>query len=110
LTELTSTAEDEEDGAPLAVGSPLSVGAAGSADVAPVVGAGVGVEDAVVVDSCGSELGFDLLSDIIVCTAYAIASASTTPRPIAIFFCFSAFALAASAGFFRATFLSSRAD
>ena len=43
------------------------------------------------------------LSAIIVCTAYAPASASTTTRPIAIFFCFSAFALAASATFLRAT-------
>src|SRR5262249_30287889 len=108
LTELTRTALDEEGVDPVAVGSPLSVGATGSADVAPV-GAGAGVDDAVVA-SCGSELGFGLLSDIIVCTAYAIASASTTPRPIAIFFCFAALALAASAGFFRATFLSSRAD
>jgi len=46
----------------------------------------------------------------IVCTAYAIASASTTPRPIAIFFCLAAFSLAVSAAFLRATSCSFLAD
>jgi hypothetical protein len=90
-------------GAAAALGSgALSVGAAGSA----ALGVGAGVADPVVLTAAGS--GFDdpplELSDVIVCTAYAIAAASTTTRPIAIFFCFCAFALAASATFFlRAT-------
>jgi hypothetical protein len=87
----------------------LSDGAAGSA--VPVLGAGV-AGAAVVPAAAGS--GFDAplpFSDIIVCTAYAIASARTATRPIAIFFCFCAFALAASATvLFRATSFSSRAD
>src|ERR1700730_9559623 len=82
---------------------PLSVGAAGSGVVA--VGAGAGVDPVV---ETAATCGFAAapppeLSAIIVCTAYAPASASTTTRPIAIFFCFSAFALAASATFLRAT-------
>ena len=82
--------------------APPSVGAAGSAD--GVAAAGAGVTDAVVsAATCGFDAALLLFIAIIVCTAYAIASASTTPRPITIFFCFSAFALAASATFFRAT-------
>jgi hypothetical protein len=101
-----STSCDEPLGtaAVVEVGSPpLSVGAAGSGVVA--VGAGAGVEPVV---ETAATCGFDdalppELSDIIVCTAYAPASASKTMSPIAIFFCFSAFALAASATFLRAT-------
>ena len=80
------------------------LGAAGSAD--GVVAAGVGVTEAVVVAfgsaACGRAEGLPPPMPIIVCTAYAIARASTTPRPIAIFFCFAAFSLAVSAAFFRA--------
>jgi hypothetical protein len=100
-----STSCDEPLGvaAVVFVGSePPSVGAAGSGVVA--VGA-TGVEPVVeTAPTCGfdDELPPEL-SDIIVCTAYAPAAASTTMSPIAIFFCFSAFALAASATFLRAT-------
>src|SRR5204863_9168044 len=81
------------------------LGAAGSA--AGVVAAGVGVTDAVVVAvgpaACGRAEGLPPPMRIIVCTASAIPSAATTPRPIAVFFCFAAFSLAVSAAFFRAT-------
>src|SRR5581483_5790687 len=83
---------------PVAAAAP-SVGADGSADG---VGVAVGVVGDATAAGCGRDDGFPLLSDIIVCTAYAIASARTTPSTIAIFFCFSAFALAASATFLRA--------
>ena len=100
-----STSCDEPFGA-AAVGSvgsaPLSVGAAGSGVVA--AGAATGVDPVVKTATCGfADAPPPELSDIIVCTAYAPASASSTMRPIAIFFCFSAFALAASATFLRAT-------
>jgi hypothetical protein len=91
---------------------PPSVGATGSGVV--VVEAGTGVAgDPVVPTAAGCGFEDDVLlplSAIIVCTAYAIAAASNTPRPIAIFFCFCAFALAASATFLRATVFSFRAD
>jgi hypothetical protein len=118
---LTSCVEREpEAAAPAAAGvAPPSEGALGSADVgAAGVAAGVadGVADgvaagvAVAAAACGfdDEPVFDM--PIIVCTAYAIASASTQPSTITIFFCFSAFALAASATFFRAMSCSSPAD
>jgi hypothetical protein len=102
---------DEADvGAPvLAAAAPLRLGAAGSADGVVAV-AGTGAVGEAVAAACGFDEASPLLfSDIIVCTANAIASASTTPSPITIFFCLSAFALAASATFFRATSFSSRA-
>jgi hypothetical protein len=101
----------------------VATGAAEAADdVPPSVGATTGVVDAGAADAAtvdagevatGAACGFELLlplSDIIVFTAYAIASASTQPSPITIFFCFAAFSFAASAGFRRAIFFSFRAD
>jgi hypothetical protein len=110
LTESTSWVEPAVPGvAVVVVGSaPPSVGAAGSAPV----GAGVGAADVVVAPAaatCGFAPPLEL-SPIIVCTAYAPAPASNTISPIAIFFCFSAFALAASATFLRATVFSSPTD
>lgn len=92
--------------------APPRVGATGSAGVAVAAGAGAAGDPVVpTAAGCGFEDGEPLpLSDIIVCTAYAIAAASSTPRTIAIFFCFCAFALAASATFLRATVFSFRAD
>ena len=110
-TALTSCDEPVLAVAVGSVGSaPLNVGAAGRG-VVPV-GAGVGVADDPVV-STATGCGFDdepPFIDIIVRTAYAIAPARSTQSPIAIFFCFCAFALAASAGFLRATSFSSPAD
>jgi hypothetical protein len=90
--------------------TPLRVGAAGSPGV---VATGVVVATVVADGSaaCGrAEAEGVLFSDIIVCTANAIASASTTPRTITVFFCFCAFALAASATTFRATVAPLLAD
>jgi hypothetical protein len=95
----------ELDGVAVGVPVPLSVGATGSADgvaVGVAVGAAVGVVVAPAAAGCGREPALLLLRPIIVCTAYPSASVSTTPRMITVFFCFSAFALAASATFFRA--------
>jgi hypothetical protein len=89
---------------------PLSEGASALAAGAPLVGVATGAPPDV---DRGAATGFEPplpLSAIIVCTAYAMASASTQHSAIAIFFCFAAFAFAASAGFCRATFCSSRAD
>jgi hypothetical protein len=89
-------------------GEPASVGAAAGVTAAGVTGAGV---PAVV--AAAAATGVEPpppLSAIIVFTAYAIASARKQQSPIAIFFCFAAFAFAASAGFCRATCRSSRAD
>jgi hypothetical protein len=95
-----------------------ATGAAASGEPASV-GAAVGVATAgvttgvVVAAATGAATGFvppPPFSAIIVCTAYAIASTRNTDSPMTIFFCFAAFAFAASAGFFRATFRSSRAD
>jgi hypothetical protein len=100
-----STSCDDPLGAAAVVfvgSAPLSVGAAGSGVVA--TGAGVGVDPVVDAATAGFEdAPPPEFKPIIVCTAYAPASASNTTRPIAIFFCFSAFALAASATFLRAT-------
>src|SRR4051794_40070717 len=91
-----------------ASGEPASVGAA-----AGVTAAGVPAAGAAAVVTGAAATGFEPpppLSAIIVLTAYAIASARNTHSPIAIFFCFAALALAASAGFCLATCRSSRAD
>jgi hypothetical protein len=111
---VTAATSCVEDVLVVAVGvpAPLSVGAAGSAGVVPVA-AGVVVATVVAEGSaaCGSDDAEGaLFSDIIVCTANAIASASTMPSTITIFFCFSAFALAASATTFRATVAPLLAD
>jgi hypothetical protein len=81
------------------------------------VGAGSGVDAGVVVVSVPvvtvvAASGFvpPPFSAIIVWTAYAIASARTAASAITVFFCFAAFALAASATFFLAICRSSRAD
>jgi len=111
VTAATSCVDDVvvvDVGAPI----PLRVGAAGSPEV---VGVATGVVVATVVAdgsaACGrAEAEGALFSDIIVCTANAIASASTTPRTITVFFCFCAFALAASATTFRATVAPLLAD
>ncbi|MGZ4401381.1 MAG: hypothetical protein ACXVRI_00820 [Gaiellaceae bacterium] len=101
----TATSVDESVGAAVVVvvGVPASVGAA--AVVGAVVGAGV--------VTAGPATGFEpppLFIPIIVLTAYAMASTSTTARTMTIFFCFACFALAASATCFLATTCSFHAD
>jgi hypothetical protein len=102
----TATSVDESVGAAVVVvGVPASVGAAA------VVGAGV-VAVTGVVDT-GAATGFvppPLFIPIIVLTAYAMASTSTTARMMISFFCFACFALAASATCFLATTCSFHAD
>ena len=102
----TATSVDESVGAAVVVvvGVPASVGAAA------VVGAGVVAAGVVDTDAA---TGFEpppLFIPIIVLTAYAMASTSTTARMMTSFFCLACFALAASATCFLATTCSFHAD
>jgi hypothetical protein len=103
----TATSVDESVGAAVVVvvGAPASVGAAA------VVGAGV--VTVTWVAETDAATGFEpppLFIPIIVLTAYAMASTSTTARMTISFFCFACFALAASAICFLATTCSFHAD
>jgi hypothetical protein len=105
------TSGDVEAAGAVAVGAiEPRLGAAGRA---VPVGAGAGVDAAVVVAfgsaACGADEGLPLIP-IIVCAANATAPARTTPRTITVFFCFAAFSLAVSLGLFRATSRSFLAD